>query len=80
MLNTYTKPRQNSLLSWLENICYLSTGLWIEFEIDQLDPIGFDLTNDTDLTQDERRKLKGYEPLLAPTSKITFSYSFLLYV
>jgi hypothetical protein len=66
MLNTYTKPRQNNLLSWLENICYLSTGLWIEFEINQLDPIGFDLINDPDLTQDERRKIKGHEPLLAP--------------
>lgn len=66
MLNTYTKPRQEDLLSFIQSICFQKTGQWIEFEIEQLDPIGFDLTNDVDLTQDERRKLKGYEPLTAP--------------
>lgn len=65
MLNTYTKPRQNDKLSFLQNICYEKTGQWIEFEVEQLDIIGFDLINDTDLTQDERRELKGYLPLTA---------------
>jgi len=65
-LNTYTKPRQETLISFIENICYSKTGVWIDFEIDQLDAIGDDLSQDQDLTQDERRKIKGYEPLVAP--------------
>lgn len=64
-LNTYTKPRQETFITFIENICYSVTGIWIDFEIEQLDAIGYDLTNDADLTQDERRKLKGYEPLVA---------------
>ena len=64
-LNTYTKPRQDTFVTFIENICYSVTGLSIDFEIEQLDAIGYDLTNDADLTQDERRKLKGYEPLTA---------------
>jgi len=64
-LNTYTKPRQETFVTFIENICYSVTGIWIDFEIEQLDAIGYDLTNDADLTQDERRKLKGYEPLVA---------------
>lgn len=65
-LNTYTKPRQETLIAFIENICYSKTGVWIDFEIDQLDAIGDDLSQDQDLTQDERRKIKGYEPLVAP--------------
>ena len=65
-LNTYTKPRQDTLIAFIENICYSKTGVWIDFEIDQLDAIGDDLSQDQDLTQDERRKIKGYEPLVAP--------------
>ena len=64
-LNTYTKPRQETFVTFIENICYSVTGISIDFEIEQLDAIGYDLTNDADLTQDERRKLKGYEPLVA---------------
>jgi len=64
-LNTYTKPRQETFVTFIENICYSVTGIYIDFEIEQLDAIGYDLTNDADLTQDERRKLKGYEPLVA---------------
>ena len=64
-LNTYTKPRQETFVTFIENICYSVTNTWIDFEIEQLDAIGYDLTNDADLTQDERRKLKGYEPLVA---------------
>lgn len=64
-LNTYTKPRQETFVTFIENICYSVTNTWIDFEIEQLDAIGYDLTNDVDLTQDERRKLKGYEPLVA---------------
>jgi hypothetical protein len=65
-LNTYTKPRQDTLIAFIENICYSVTNTWIDFEIDQLDAIGDDLSQDQDLTQDERRKIKGYEPLVAP--------------
>lgn len=65
-LNTYTKPRQETFITFIENICYSINNIWIDFEIEQLDAIGQDLSNDTDLTQDERRELKGYEPLTAP--------------
>lgn len=65
-LNTYTKPRQYTLVTFIEKICYRKTGVLINFEVDQLDAIGDDLSNDQDLTQDERRKLKGYEPLTTP--------------
>ena len=64
-LNTYTKPRQETFVTFIKNICYSVTGLSIDLEIEQLDAIGYDLTSDADLTQDERRKLKGYEPLTA---------------
>lgn len=65
-LNTYTKPRQDTFINFVENICQSVTGMYIDLKIEQLDVIGNDLTNDQDLTQDERRKLKGYEPLVAP--------------
>jgi len=65
-LNTYTKPRQDTFINFIENICQSVTGMYIDLKIEQLDVIGNDLTNDADLTQDERRKLKGYEPLVAP--------------
>jgi hypothetical protein len=65
-LNTYTKPRQDTFVNFIENICQSVTGMYIDLKIEQLDVIGNDLTNDADLTQDERRKLKGYEPLVAP--------------
>lgn len=65
-LNTYVKPRQDTFVAFIEKICYSITGIDIKFDIEQLEPIGFDLSNDADLTQDERRKLKGYEPLQAP--------------
>lgn len=62
-LNTYTKPRQEPLLQFIANLCYLTTGVFVEFDFDQLEPIGYDLSADQDLTQDERRALKGFEPL-----------------
>ena len=65
-LNNYTKPRQIKLAKFIERLCYLKTGQWIEIEFIQNDPIGMDLLNDIDLTQDERRELKGYKPLIAP--------------
>lgn len=65
-LNTYVKPRQDTFVAFIEKICYSVTGIDIKFDIEQLEPIGFDLSNDADLTQDERRKLKGYEPLQTP--------------
>ncbi len=63
-LNGYTKPRQLKKCKFLTKIAYLVTGQKIEFEVEQLDNIGLDLLNDADLTQDERRELKGYEPLV----------------
>lgn len=62
-LNNYTKPRQTELAEFISQLCYLKTGQWVEFDFEQNDPIGLDLYNDTDLTQDERRELKGYKPL-----------------
>ena len=62
-LNNYTKPRQVELAEFISKLCYLKTGVKIEFEFEQNDPIGLDLYTDQDLTQDERRELKGYEPL-----------------
>jgi len=62
-LNTYTKPRQDTFINFVENICQSVTGMYIDLKIEQLDVIGNDLTNDADLTQDERRTLKGYESL-----------------
>jgi len=62
-LNGYTKPRQVKKCKFLTKIAYLVTGQKIEFEVEQLDNIGLDLLNDQDLTQDERRELKGYKPL-----------------
>jgi hypothetical protein len=66
MINTYTKPRQGVWIKFYEDLITLVTGIKIPLEIKQLEPIGLDLTNDPDLTQDERRELKGYEPLTAP--------------
>lgn len=62
-LNNYTKPRQKKLAEFISQLCYLKTGQWVEFEFEQNDPVGLDLYNDADLTQDERRELKGYKPL-----------------
>lgn len=66
MINTYTKPRQGVWIKFYEDLITLVTGIKIPLEIKQLEPIGLDLTNDPDLTQDERRELKGYELLTAP--------------
>lgn len=65
-LNTYIKPRQDTFIAFIEKVCFSVIGINIKLDIEQLEPIGFDLSNDADLTQDERRKLKGYEPLTAP--------------
>jgi hypothetical protein len=62
-LNTYTKPRQKPLANFIEQLIYLKTGVTIELEFKPLKPIGLDLSNDQDLTVDERRELKGYKPL-----------------
>ena len=72
-LNTYTKPRQDTFINFVENICQSVTGMYIDLKIEQLDVIGNDLTNDADLTQDERRILKGYESLntsIKPQSQV----------
>jgi hypothetical protein len=60
MINTYTKPRQNVWLKFYQDLIQLVTGNKLELEVDQLEPIGLDLTNDPDLTLEERRELKGY--------------------
>lgn len=65
-LNNYTKPRQAEFAEFISQLCYLKTGQWVEFEFEQNDPVGLDLYNDADLTQDERRELKGYKPLTVP--------------
>lgn len=66
-INSYVKPRQEIANNFWEKLCFMKTGQWIEMESVQIDAIGFDLSDDQDLTQDERRELKGYKPLTAPT-------------
>lgn len=62
----YIEPRQSDLLDFLSYLSYLKTGEYLQMMFEPISLIGKDLSNDTDLTQDERRKLKGYEPLTAP--------------
>ena len=59
----YVEPRQEDLLEFLSYLSFLKTGEYLEMEFEPISLIGADLSNDTDLTQDERRRLKGYEPL-----------------
>jgi hypothetical protein len=61
----YIEPRQSDLLEFLSYLSYLKTGEYLEMMFEPISLIGADLSNDQDLTQDERRKLKGYEPLTA---------------
>jgi len=61
----YIEPRQTDLLEFLSYLSFLKTGEYLEMMFEPISLIGADLSNDTDLTQDERRKLKGYEPLTA---------------
>jgi len=61
----YIEPRQIDLLEFLSYLSFLKTGEYLEMMFEPISLIGADLSNDTDLTQDERRKLKGYEPLTA---------------
>lgn len=66
MINTYTKPRQGIWIKFYEDLIQLATGIKIPLEIKQLEPIGLDLTNDPDLTLEERRELKGYGKVVTP--------------
>ena len=59
----YVEPRQEDLLEFLSYLSFLKTGEYLEMEFEPISLIGADLSNDADLTQDERRRLKGYEPL-----------------
>lgn len=61
----YIEPRQADLLEFLSYLSFLKTGEYLEMMFEPISLIGADLSNDADLTQDERRKLKGYEPLTA---------------
>lgn len=61
----YIEPRQADLLEFLSYLSFLKTGEYLEMMFEPISLIGADLSNDADLTQDERRKLKGYEPLVA---------------
>ena len=61
----YVEPRQEDLLEFLSYLSFLKTGEYLEMMFEPISLIGADLSNDADLTQDERRKLKGYEPLVA---------------
>jgi hypothetical protein len=62
----YVEPRQEDLLEFLSYLSFIKTGEYLEMMFEPISLIGADLSNDIDLTQDERRKLKGYEPLTAP--------------
>ena len=62
----YVEPRQEDLLEFLSYLSFIKTGEYLEMMFEPISLIGADLSNDVDLTQDERRKLKGYEPLTAP--------------
>lgn len=59
----YVEPRQNDLLEFLSYLSFVKTGEYLQMMFDPISLVGVDLSNDVDLTQDERRKLKGYEPL-----------------
>lgn len=61
----YIEPRQTDLLEFLSYLSFLKTGEYLEMMFEPISLIGADLSNDQDLTKDERRKLKGYEPLVA---------------
>jgi hypothetical protein len=61
----YIEPRQADLLEFISYLSFLKTGEYLEMMFEPISLIGADLSNDQDLTQDERRKLKGYEPLVA---------------
>lgn len=61
----YVEPRQTDLLEFLSYLSFLKTGEYLEMMFEPISLIGADLSNDQDLTKDERRKLKGYEPLVA---------------
>ena len=62
----YIEPRQNDLLEFLSYLSYLKTGEYLEMMFEPISLIGADLSNDTDLSVDERRILKGYPALTAP--------------
>ena len=64
----YIEPRQTDLLDFLSYLSYLKTGEYLQMMFEPISLIGKDLSNDTDLTQDERRKLKGYEPIIVATN------------
>ncbi len=59
----YIEPRQEDLLEFISYLSFVKTGEYLEMMFEPISLIGADLSNDVDLTQDERRKLKGYEPL-----------------
>jgi len=59
----YVEPRQNDLLEFLSYLSFVKTGEYLQMTFDPISLVGIDLSNDVDLTQDERRKLKGYDPL-----------------
>ena len=62
----YIEPRQEDLLEFLSYLSFIKTGEYLDMMFEPISLIGADLSNDVDLTQDERRKLKGYEPLTTP--------------
>jgi hypothetical protein len=62
----YVEPRQNDLLEFLSYLSYLKTGEYLEMMFEPISLIGADLSNDVDLSVDERRILKGYPALTAP--------------
>ena len=62
----YVEPRQNDLLEFLSYLSFIKTGEYLEMMFEPISLIGADLSNDADLSVDERRILKGYPALTAP--------------
>ncbi|MBP9688483.1 MAG: hypothetical protein KBE91_02655 [Bacteroidia bacterium] len=62
-VKSYVEPRQELVKSMYRRLTSIVCGREIEVEIESINLIGLDLYNDPDLTQDERRTLKGYESL-----------------
>lgn len=62
----YVEPRQNDLLEFLSYLSFIKTGEYLQMMFEPISLIGADLSNDADLSVDERRILKGYPALTAP--------------
>lgn len=69
MLNTYTKPRQKPVLAFYSDLILMSTGQYVKLEVDQLQPIGYDLLSPEAIAvqdSEEIRKHLGLNPKVLP--------------